>query len=189
MDYSRGPDDELLKQFRAGDTQAFEAILDRYSRPIYNFTYRFLGNAEDADDATQQTFIQAYESLPAARAETPLRPWLFQVARNKSIDMLRRRRSVALSALEREDEDRPDVEVPDTGPLPDEIYEHEELQELLQEAIEALPLRTREVVVMRYVGELTFAEIGEAMSMPENTAKTLFQRAKPLLRSFLGRRM
>src|SRR3954447_13279861 len=149
MEYARGPDDELLKRFRAGDTLAFEAILERYSRTIYNFTYRFLGNADDAEDATQQTFVQAFESLPGARAETPLRPWLFQVARNKAIDMLRRRRSVALSALEREDEDQPEIDVADRGPLPDEIYDHEELQELLQEGIETLPLRTRQVVLMR----------------------------------------
>ena len=190
MEYGRIPDEELVRRFREeGDLLAFEAILEKYSQPIHNFTLRMLGNPDDAEDATQQTFIQAYESLPAARPEAPLRPWLFQVARNKAIDLIRRRRSVALSTLERDDQGYPSIEVADDEPLPDELYDHAELQQLLQEAILTLPLRTREVVVMRYVGELTFAEIGQSLGIPENTAKTLFQRAKPLLRGYLRRRM
>jgi len=189
MDYGRWPDGDLVKRFRDGDTLAFEALLERHTRSIYNFALRFLGDSADAEDATQQTFVQAFESLPHARPEAPLRPWLFQVARNKCIDMLRRRRSVPLSSLERDEDDRPEIDPPDVRPLPDELYERTELQQLLQDAISALPERSREVVLMRYVGELTFAEIGEALRIPENTAKTLFQRAKPQLRTYLRRRM
>jgi RNA polymerase sigma-70 factor (ECF subfamily) len=189
MEYGRIPDVELVRRFREGDVLAFEAILEKYSQPIHNFTLRMLGNRDDAEDATQQTFIQAYESLPGARPEAPLRPWLYQVARHKAIDLIRRRRSVALSTLEREDDDHPSFDITDDEPLPDAVYEHAELQQFLQEAILTLPVRTREVVVMRYVGELTFAEIGQSLGIPENTAKTLFQRAKPLLRGYLRRRM
>ena len=97
MDYERSPDEALVRRFRDGDTVAFEVLLDRYSRAIYNFALRTLGNGDDAEDATQQTFIQAFESLPSTRSEAPLRPWLFQVARNKCIDLIRRRRTVPLS--------------------------------------------------------------------------------------------
>ena len=189
MEYGRYPDDDLVSRFREGDVSAYEAILDRYSQPIYNFTLRVLGERADAEDAAQQTFIQAYSSLPSAKAEMQLRPWLYQVARNKCIDMLRRRRTVPLSSLEREDHDLGDIEPVDGRPLPPEIYEQAELQDLLQEAIADLPLRAREVVVMRYVNDLTFAEIGTALGLPENTAKTLFQRAKLRLRAFLSSRM
>jgi len=182
LDYERSPDEALVRRFRDGDTVAFEVLLDRYSRAIYNFALRTLGNGDDAEDATQQTFIQAFESLPSTRSEAPLRPWLFQVARNKCIDLIRRRRTVPLSSLQREDTEVVEIDPPDTRPRPEEIYEHAELQRILQDAIADLPLRTREVVVMRYVGELTFAEIGDALGIPENTAKTLFQRAKPQLR-------
>ena len=79
-------------------------------------------------------------------------------------------------AFERDDE-LPTFDPVDIAPLPAELYEHEELQQILRDAISALPVRSREVVLMRYLGELTFAEIGQALGMPENTAKTLFQRA------------
>ena len=113
---------------------------------------------------------------------------LFQVARNKCIDMMRKRRTVPLSRLER-DESEGQIDPVDTAPLPAQLYEHEELQEILRDAIASLPLRSREVVVMRYVGDLTFAEIGRALGMPENTAKTLFQRAKASLRVYLRKRL
>jgi RNA polymerase sigma factor (sigma-70 family) len=189
LDYGSLPDEELGRRFREGEVAAFEALLDRYSRSIYNFTLRFLGDPADADDATQQTLIQAFESLPPSRPDTSLRPWLFQVARNKCIDLLRKRRTIPLSSLERADVETSQVDPVDRAPLPADLYEREELQGILQEAIASLPVRSREVVVMRYVGELTFAEIGRALGMPENTAKTLFQRAKSMLRAYLRRRM
>jgi RNA polymerase sigma factor (sigma-70 family) len=189
MEYGNLPDEELGRLFRGGDAAAFEALLDRYSRSIYNFTLRFLGDPADAEDATQLTLIQAFESLPAARPEASLRPWLFQVARNKCIDLIRKRRTVPLSSLERGEPDAPGIDPADTAPLPADLYEREELQQILQDAIAALPLRSREVVLMRYVGELTFSEIGRSLGMPENTAKTLFQRAKATLRVYLRKRV
>jgi RNA polymerase sigma factor (sigma-70 family) len=188
MEYGSLPDEELARRFRDGDAAAFESLLDRYSRSIYNFALRLLGDPADADDAAQQTFIQAFESLPVARPEASLRPWLFQVARNKCIDMMRKRRTVPLSSLERADSEV-QIDPADTAPLPAQLYEHEELQDILRDAIASLPVRTREVVLMRYVGDLTFAEIGQALGMPENTAKTLFQRAKATLRVYLRKRL
>ena len=189
MEYTSLPDEELARRFREGDAAAFEALLDRYSRSIYNFALRLLGDPADAEDAAQQTFIQAFESFPPSRPDASLRPWLYQVARNKCIDLLRKRRTIPLSSLERTDSETPQIDPVDVAPLPSDLYEREELQQVLQEAIGSLPLRSREVVVMRYVGELTFAEIGRSLGMPENTAKTLFQRAKSALRVYLRKRI
>lgn len=188
MDYARSPDDELLQRFRGGDTVAFEELIDRYNRSIYNFALRMLSNRDDAEDAAQQTFIQAFESLPGTRPDVPLRPWLFQVARNKCIDLIRRRRTVPLSVPQGDDE-QVEIDPPDRRPRPEELYERVELQQILQDAIDELPMRTRAVVVMRYVGELTFAEIGESLGLPENTVKTLFQRAKPQLRASIRKNL
>ena len=189
MEHGSLPDEELARRFREGDAAAFDALLQRYSRSIYNFALRLLGDPADADDATQQAFIQAFESFPAARPGASLRPWLFQVVRNKCIDLLRKRRTVPLSTLEREESEASQLEPADNLPLPSELYEREELQQILQDAIATLPARSREVVLMRYVGELTFAEIGRSLNIPENTAKTLFQRAKGPLRVYLRKRL
>src|SRR5437868_2849958 len=92
-------DEALAARFQQGDTRAFEDLVARYHRPIYHFAYRLLGRAEDAEDATQDVFIQVYGALPRARLDVPLRPWLYRIARNRCLDLLKRKRAVAFSAL------------------------------------------------------------------------------------------
>ena len=187
-DFSFLPDDRLAEEFAAGDFAAFELLVQRYNGPLYQMAARLLRNQTDAEDAVQQTFIQAFESLAAKKPAVPVRAWLFQVAHNKCIDLLRRRRAIPRSQLEREAEEWTEAEPVDAEPLPEEIYERAELQELLRSAIDDLQPRAREVVLLRYVGDLTFAEIGSSLGIPENTAKTTFQRAKQQLRSYLRAR-
>src|SRR3954470_24547318 len=128
VDRGHSTDDALVQAFRLGDVAAFEALVERYSGPVYNFALRFLASPADAADVAQTTFIQAFESLPGSRADVPLRPWLMKVARNKCIDVLRRRRAVPLSSLRSED-DAADIDPVDEGPLPAEIFEQTELQD------------------------------------------------------------
>jgi RNA polymerase sigma-70 factor (ECF subfamily) len=134
-------------------------------------------------------FLQLYISLPNLRTGEPLKAWLFQVARNRCLDELRKKRAIHFSDLEAstdEDEVSPLAAMPDTSPLPEEVAERHDLQDCLQKAIEALPPKFRSVVLLRYASQLSFSEIGHVLNMPEATAKTYFQRAKPLLRSTLA---
>jgi RNA polymerase sigma factor (sigma-70 family) len=178
----------LAQQALAGDQYAFENLVVRYSTPLFNFISRFLGDYDQASDILQQVFIQLHTSLPALRTDKPLKAWLFQVARNRCLDELRRKHAIHFSELEivnDDDELSPLAAIPDAGPLPEELAERSDLQQHLQEAIEALPLKFRSVVLLRYAGQLSFSEIGQTLNMPEATAKTYFQRAKPLLRAAL----
>jgi len=183
------PDSVLAGQILAGDQKAFETLVQRYSTPLFNFICRFLGDYDQACDISQQVFLQLYLSLPTLRTGDPLKAWLFQVARNRCLDELRRKHAIHFSELESasdEDELSPLASMPDTSPLPEELAEHHDLQECLQRAIEALPPKFRSVVLLRYAGQLSFSEIGQVLAMPEATAKTYFQRAKPLLRTALS---
>ncbi len=163
----------LAQQTLAGDQQAFEVLVHRYSTPLFNFIYRFLGT-----------------SLPALSVSNPFKAWLFQVARNCCVDELRRRRRYAihfsqLESMSTESETSMLADMPDQSPLPDLLAEHHDLQECLQRAIQTLPPKFRSVVQLRYAGQLSFAEIGQVLRMPEATAKTYFHRAKQLLRTTL----
>ena len=178
----------LAQQTLSGDQQAFELLVKRYNTPLFNFICRFLGDYDKACDILQQVFLQLYISLPKLRMGEPLKAWLFQVARNRCLDELRRKHAVHFSELEAssdEDELSPLAALPDSGPLPEELAEHHDLQRMLVQAIDALPPKFRSVVLMRYTAQLSFSEIGQALNMPEATAKTYFQRAKPLLRANL----
>jgi len=178
----------LAQQAIAGDQHAFEILVQRYSTPLFNFICRFLGDYDQACDILQQVFLQLYISLPNLRTGDPLKAWLFQVARNRCLDELRRKHAIHFSELEPasdDDELSPLATLPDTAPLPEELAERRDLQQCLQKAIQTLPPKFRSVVLLRYAGQLSFSEIGQALKMPEATAKTYFQRAKPLLRAAL----
>jgi len=181
-------DGMLARQTLAGDQYAFEHLVKRYSTPLFNFIYRFLGDYDQACDILQHVFIQLHSSLPTLRTDKPLKAWLFQVARNRCLDELRRKRAIHFSELEAvndEEELSPLAAIPDMGPLPEELAEQSDLQACLQAAIQTLPIKFRSVVLLRYAGQLSFSEIGQTLKMPEATAKTYFQRAKPLLRTAL----
>ena len=184
-------DEELARRFSAGDESAFEALVNRYAKPVYNFALNFLGDSDEADEAAQMVFVQMYQSLPRARLDVPLKPWIYQIARNKCIDLWRKRTTLSLSAADPPDSadeaEQTDWETPDPAPLLEELVERKDLQEILRAAINALPVKYRTAVTLRYVNELSFAEIARSMGVPENTAKTYFQRAKKLLRRRLAK--
>ncbi len=193
--YSELTDRALITQTLAGNDRAFEALVQRYRLPLYNFIGRCLKDYELARDVLQFVFMQLYVALPkleqslhSTRTQTPLKSWLFQVAWNRCMDELRRKRSIPFSELDLTDEEEETTvvnSIPDTHPLPEEIVERHELQRTLTHAIQKLPPSLRPVVFLRYTQQLSFVEIGRILHMPENTAKTYFQRARPILRSQL----
>lgn len=184
-------DARLAQLVLAGDQDAFEMLVHRYSTPLFNFICRFLGDYDLACDVLQQVFLRFYTSLPKLGTGEPFKSWLFQVARNCCVDELRRRHRYAIrfSQLEVENGDGDLTglcDIPDPGPLPDELIERRDLQQLLVKAIQSLPPKFRAVVILRYASQLSFSEIGKALSMPEATAKTYFHRAKALLRKIIS---
>src|SRR6266581_184304 len=137
-------DGVLTEQALAGNQWAFEVLVHRYSTPLFSFIYHFLGDYDQACDILQQVFLQLHLSLSSIRTGEPLKPWLFQVARNRCLDDIRqraRRRTVHFSELEsgNEEEELPSlVSIPDSSPQPEELAERHDLQQRLHQAIQAL---------------------------------------------------
>src|SRR6266487_7170724 len=124
-------DGVLAQQTLAGDQHSFEVLVHRYSAPLFNFICRFLGDYDQACDILQQVFLQLFISLPNLRTGDPLKAWLFQVARNRCLDELRRKHAIHFSELEPvgdDDELSPLATMPDTDPLPEELAERRDLQ-------------------------------------------------------------
>jgi RNA polymerase sigma factor (sigma-70 family) len=177
----------LARRARGGDQAAFASLVERHHSAVVNFAYRLLGDYDDAADAAQQGFVQLFLALPGLDLTRPFVPWLFRTVRNRCIDAIRQRRTVSLTPDELGDDDAPSLtaQLAATDPLPDELAERADLQQLLSAAIRRLPDRYREVVALRYTTDLSFGEIGEALGIPENTARIHFHRAKALLRDAL----
>jgi RNA polymerase sigma-70 factor (ECF subfamily) len=171
---------EQIVAARQGDPGAFDALVHRHQTPLYNFCLRVLGRADDAADVAQETLVQLFSHLPRIDEREPLSPWLFRVARNRCIDIIRRRRTVPLQATA-DDE----MEPIDDEPLPDELAERSDLQRLLEAAIARLPSAYAEVVALRYAADRSFAEIGAILDCDEGAARVRFHRAKSMLRQHL----
>lgn len=191
VDMSAFSDGYLARQILAGDQSAFEVIVRRYSTPLFNFICHFLGDYDQGCDVLQQVFMRFYTSLPNLGTDEPFKSWLFQVARNCCVDELRRRRRYAIQFSQLETENSENEfsflnEVPDPGLLPEDVAERHDLQQVLNKAIQSLPPKFRAVVLLRYISQLSFSEIGRTLHMPEATAKTYFHRAKVLLRKILS---
>jgi RNA polymerase sigma-70 factor, ECF subfamily len=126
-------DGKLVKETLAGEHKAFECLVLRYEKPLFNFICHFLGNYDWACDVLQDVFLKFYISLPTLHTDQSLKPWLFQVARNRCLDELRRKHPMSFSQLEVPDEEEeisPVMILPDPDPLPQEIAEHHELQHM-----------------------------------------------------------
>ncbi len=183
------PDEALAALAARGDAAAFEQLVRRHQGALVNSAFRMLGDRDEAADAAHQTFLQVYLNLPRARLDLAFKPWLYRIARNQCVDRLRQRRPAASLERDLDADQSPAFDARDPDPLPQELLERRDLQQLLADAIRTLPERYRTVVAMRYVTDLTFAEIGQVLGIPENTVKTFFQRAKGLLRQHLRQRM
>ena len=185
------PDGVLVGQALAGDQLAFELLVSRYHRPLVSCIRGFLKDDELANDVLQHVFLQLYLSLPVLLRNVSLRAWLFQVARHRCLDELRkrhRRAEIPFSTLEwkyREEEFSPIEAIPDPEPLPEVVAERSDLQRSLQLALFALPLKCRSIVHLRCFRQLSFLQIARMLNIPENTVKTYYYRSLPHLRRAL----
>jgi RNA polymerase sigma factor (sigma-70 family) len=191
----RVPDGVLIEQALKGDQCAFENLVHRYRRPLLILIRGFLKDGDQVYDVLQHVFFKLFVSLPVLLTHVSLKPWLFQVARNRCVDELRRRHrqsEIPFSTFEwkyREEELSPVESIPDSEPLPEEVAERSDLQSSLQRAILTLPPKLRSIVHLHCFGQLSFLEIGRMLKMPEPTVKTYFYRSLPRLRTALASSM
>jgi RNA polymerase sigma factor (sigma-70 family) len=173
-------DERLTKRAVSGDERAFAAIFRRYHQPLYRFCLAIVGNSEDAQDALQNTMIKVMRALPGEEREIELKPWLYRIAHNESIDLLRRRRETRELSVEQA--------APGYG-LAEDVATRERLRRLIIDLRE-LPERQREVLVMRELAGLDFEEIATALSTSGAVARqTLYEARQSLRQMEEGREM
>ena len=178
-------DAELVKRTLCGETAAYNGLVQRYQRQVYNLAYRMLGNAEDAGDLVQDTFLRAYGALASFRQDASFLTWLYKIASNLCIDQLRSRKSRSALSLEVELEEgrEPAADLRQTGP--EECAVRDAVQDVVQHAIYNLPEKYRLVVIMRHLQDMSVDEIANALDMPNGTVKTHLFRAREMLRGRL----
>ena len=182
------PDEILIARVISGEAHLYGEIIARYERPLVNFIYRMIGDYEQSLDLAQEVFFKAYRSLrrfdPAYRFST----WIYRIASNRSIDHLRKRSPLLLSLDAPGDPGRGaegviQLKSPSRGP--DDLLASRELGDRIGRAIESLPARYRELILLRHLQGMAYEDIARIKRLPLGTVKNRLFRAREILRARL----
>jgi len=176
----------LVRRTLGGDAGAYDELVHRYQRQVYSLLYRMLGNASDAEDTTQETFIRAYRALRTFRQDASFLTWLYKIASNLSVDLIRSRRSKGAASLDEEIESGREPATSNREAAPEDAAMRGAVADIVQNAIMELPDRYRQVVVLRHNAGMSIEEIAQRLDLPTGTVKTHLFRARALMRERLG---
>jgi len=182
-----GNDQALVESALAGDQKAYQQLFEMHRQAIFHVTVKIVKNAEEAKDLVQETFIKAFGSLKSYDPSYRFSTWLYKIAANCSIDAIRKRKIEALSL------DKPiatrdgdvQMEVPDYSFHPERDLSEKRRHFSIEEAIEELPDKYKEVIVMRHKEDKPYEEIARILHVPVGTVKARIFRARELLKKKL----
>jgi RNA polymerase sigma-70 factor (ECF subfamily) len=181
-------DTATLNRARDGDVDAFNRLVLDHERPVYSLAYRLLGNSEDAADATQDAFLNAYRAIKGFRGEA-IRPWLFRIAVRCCYDQLRRRKRRREDSLEGDDDDDVSFDPPGDARLgPEQSVMRAETAAAIEHAMQLLPFDQRTIVSLCDVEGMSYEEAAEITSAELGTVKSRLSRARARLRDLLRAR-
>ncbi|HRY63003.1 MAG TPA: sigma-70 family RNA polymerase sigma factor [Patescibacteria group bacterium] len=179
-------DEQLVGDYLAGDSTALRFLVERYLPKIYHFIYRYVGNATDAEDLTQEVFIRVWKNLKKFDPTKKFKTWLFTIAKNISFDWLKKKKNLNFSDLINSEGDNPLVDnILDPAPLPDELLARADIVIELNAALSQLPARYSQVLELYYHEEFNLREIAEILEVPVDTIKSRHRRALIMLRPLL----
>ena len=178
-------DAELVRQTLCGDTAAYNSLVQKYQRQVYNLSYRMLGNAEDAGDLVQDTFIRAYGALSSFRQDASFLTWLYKIASNLCIDLMRSRKAKGALSLNVELEEGREPAADARTSNPEDAAVRDAVKNVVQQAVHCLPEKYRVVVVMRHLQDMSVEDIARVLDLPTGTVKTHLFRGREMLRERL----
>ncbi len=180
-------DAELVNAVIRGDKNAFPMILERHMNAVHAFVYRYVRNNEDANDVTQDAFVRTWKNLKRFDATRNFKTWLFAIAKNAALDLLKKKHSISFSEIGEEEEAVNAFLAPymDEAERPDVVFDRARMRDELEEMLGALPPAYRRVLALRYKDNLKFREIAAVLAEPIDTVKSKHRRGLILLRKIV----
>jgi len=176
--YLSSEDIEIVNRCLAGDVNAFEVLIEKYKKAVYNTAYRMMGNREEAEDVSQEAFIRMYKSLSKYNPEYKFITWALKVTTNLCLDNLRKRKGETVPIDE-------GFDIKDGKDTPEEEYIRRENQKLVQDAIMRLPGKYREFLILFHHRNLSYQEIMEITGESLTIVKNRLYRARQMLKEEL----
>lgn len=182
MLFEESSDGECVRSVQKGETDAFEVLVTRHQKAIFNLLYRLLGDYDEATEIAQEVFFSAYKSIRQFRREANFSTWLYRIAvnhantRRKSMSRFRER-TIPLEAA---------APVADRRPGPDEAAEQREIQQTVQQALNSLEPNDAMIILLRDLQDVPYEEVARVLEIPIGTVKSRLHRARQVLKSKLA---
>jgi RNA polymerase sigma-70 factor (ECF subfamily) len=170
---------KLVKSILDGNVDSFNILVNKYEMIVMKFIYNLVKDKEAAEDIAQEVFITVYNKLYSYNTEYKFSSWIFQIAKNKSIDYIRKYRRVYESNLE----EATGISSPQMSP--EEVAEYKETKIHIERFINQLDDTDKQIIYLRYSQEMTFIDIGRSLDITESTAKRRFYKTKEKFKSYL----
>ncbi len=184
----RAEDAEMVRLTLAGDSLAYQGLVEKYQERVYHLVYGMIRNREDAADIAQDAFVKAHRALASFRVESTFYTWLYRIAHNLVVDLIRKRRRAAEvgfdDAVAARDDEGGILDL-HSADGPGRIADRREVHTAVMAALQQLPDDQREVVLLREVEELSYKEIADAMDIPEGTVMSRLFYARRKLQKIL----
>jgi len=177
-----------IEHLRAGDRLEFSRLVDAYSSSLYRLALKILGNEQDAEDILQDTFIKAFRHLPGFDGRSSVSTWLYRIATNEALMLLRRKRKESVSLDEQVEGEEGEIEplqIIDWCCMPEHELMNEEARQQLDKALQKLPMSLRMVFLLRDIEDISTREAAEILEISEGALKTRLSRARLRLREEL----
>ena len=179
-------EDELVNRFQNGDIEAFNPLVLKYEKKIYNLIYQQIRDRETAKDISQEVFLKAFKALPNFKGGSAFYSWIYRIAINSSIDFQRQRNRSRILTFEELPPDADDVlRMSDSHPSPEKLLEEKELGKVIRKAVRELPPGQRRVFNLRHRRELAIKEIAVLLNRSEGTIKAHLHHAHRRLQGML----
>ncbi len=179
---------DMVKESLAGDTDAFAVLVERYINAIYKFAYYYVHDVAEAEDVAQDTFMRAWKHLKKFDHEKKFKTWLFAIAKNASLDFIKKKKPLIFSRMAESDDELASLlsSYVEEGESPVRAIDLEIMKTGLEKAMDKLPSPYQIVLSLRYNDNLKFIEIAEKLGEPIDTVKSRHRRGLSLLRDALA---
>ena len=171
-------DEQLIAKFQLGDLQAFDILVRRYKDQLLNFVYRFVGNRSDAEDIVQETFLRVYKNKHMYKEIAKFSTWVYTIAGNLAKTELRRRKRHKIFSVSNFVNEERDYDIPDREHSPEKQVDSAIQEEIIQKAIEKLPAKFKEVIILRDIQGFAYEEISQILNIPLGTVKSRVNRGR-----------
>jgi RNA polymerase sigma-70 factor (ECF subfamily) len=180
-------DSFLVRDYLAGDDEAFKKLLDKYLKSIYGFIYYLTKDSVQVEDLAQETFVKVWKNLSKFNQEKSFKTWLFAIAKNTALDFLKKKKTTNFSFFEDEAGNGGLENVAEDAIWPDEILVRKDAAREMERALELIPEKYRVILTLHYQEDFTLREISEILERPYNTIKAYHGRGLvKLKKAFLG---